>query len=115
MKEMGNKLKLKLSTLIFFTPLTAYADHEEVLSTFALELGLLIVFLIVLIFIKIRIWGKLIIGGLYLLSTYLIFKYTDTLPYSQNMALINTLVAVIPSTVFIVSYIVVQQMFRKAH
>ena len=111
---MDNKLKLKLSTLIFLTPLTAYADHEEVLSTLFLEFGLFIVFIIILAFIKIRIGGKLVIGGLYFLATYLTFKYVDNLSYQENMTLINTLVAVIPSTVFIVSYFGLRKKFRKA-
>ena len=114
MIEMDNKLKLKLSTLILVTPLTAYADHEEVFSTLFLEFGLFIVFIMILVFIKIRIGGKLIIGAVYFLATYFTFKYVDNLSYQKNMALINTLVAVIPSTVFLVSYFGLRKKFRKA-
>ena len=106
-----NKLKRTLAILIFFAPLTAMAHG---LSTIVLEFGLSVVFLFILVLIKMRIEGKLIIGGVYLLATYLTDNQIDNLPYRQNMTLINILVAIIPSTVFLVSYFILKKRFRKA-
>ena len=107
------KLKRTLATLTFLTPLTAFAHGEEVLTTIFIEFGLLVVFICILAFTKIKIEGKLIIGGLYLLATYLTFNQIENFPYRQNMSLINILVALIPSTVFFVSYFGLKKQFKK--
>src|ERR1700752_3210527 len=101
---MNSKLNRAFSILFFLTPLTAYADHEDVLSTIFLGFGLILVFVVVILFINIRLVGKLVITALFLSATCFTFKYADTLPYYENMTLINTLVIVIPTTVFLVSY-----------
>jgi hypothetical protein len=77
---MDNKLKRTLATLTYLTPLTAFAHGEEVLSTIFLEFGLLVVFIFILAFAKLRIEGKLIIAGLYLLATYLTFNQSTGYP-----------------------------------
>lgn len=107
------KLKRALATLIFLTPLTAFAHGEEVLMTIFLEFGLLVVFTLILAYVKIRIEGKLIIGGLYLLTAYLINKLFENWPYRQNMTLISLLVTLIPSTAFLVSYFGLRTRFKK--
>lgn len=108
-----NKLKPILAILVFLTPLKAFAHGEEFFTTVFIELTLLAVFIAILVFMKIRIEGKLIIGGLYLLATYLVFKQIDNLPYRQNVIFINVLVLVIPSTVFLVSYLALRKRFKK--
>ena len=108
-----NKLKRTLATLTFLTPLTAFAHGEEVLVTMFLEFGLLVGFISSLAFIKIRIAGKLIIGGLYLLAASMVDILTRDWPYKENMASINFLVTIIPSTVFFVSYFGLRKKFKK--
>jgi hypothetical protein len=108
------KLKRTLATLTSLTPLTVFAHGEEVLVTVFLEFGLIVVFILILAYVKIRIEGKLIIGGLYLLTAYLIDKVIEDWPYRQNMTLINLLVTIIPATVFLMSYFALRKRFKKA-
>ena len=98
---------------MLLTPLTAHADHEDVFSTLFLGFGLFILFIIILFFLRIRIEGKSLVGGLYTLATYLTFRQVDNLPYYENKALINTLVIIIPSTVFLLSYLGLRKKFKK--
>lgn len=110
---MQSRLRRTFSILFFLAPLTAYADHEDALSTIFLGFGVILVFIVVILFLKIRIAGKLIISALFLTATLFTFNYVDTLPYYENMELINTLVIVIPSTIFLVSYLGLRKKFKK--
>lgn len=108
-----NKLKRTITTLTLLTPLTACAHGEEVLVTIFLEFGLLVVIISILAYVKIRIAGKLIIGGLYLLTAILTDKLFEISSYRQNMTRINLLVTIIPSTIFLVSYLGLRTRFKK--
>jgi hypothetical protein len=107
------KLKRTLATITFLTPLIAFAHGEEVLVTMFLEFGLLVGFISSLAFAKIRIAGKLIIGALYLSALAIVDILTRDWPYRENMALINFLVVIIPSTVFLLSYFGLRKRFNK--
>jgi hypothetical protein len=109
---MDSSIRKTFAVLFFLTPLTAYADHEDVFATIFLGFGLTLVLIVVTFFLKIRISGKFLIIALLLTTTYFTFKYTDTLPYYENVTLINTLVVVVPSVVFLISYLGLRAKFR---
>lgn len=109
---MDRRIKKALAVLFFLTPLTAYADHEAVFATIFIGFGLTVILIVMTFFLRIRKSGKLLIIALLLTTTYFTFKYTETLPYYENVTLINTLVAVIPSTVFLISYLGLRAKFR---
>jgi hypothetical protein len=109
---MEARIKRAFSVLLCLIPMTVYADHEDVFATIFLGFGLTLVLVVVTFFMKIRISGKLLIIALLFTTTYLTFMYTDTLPYYENVRLINTLVVVIPSTVFLISYLVLRARFK---
>jgi hypothetical protein len=109
---MDSRIKNAFAVLFFLTPLTAYADHEDVFATIFIGFGLTLFLVVLTFFLKIRISGKLLIIGLVLTATYFTFKYTDTMPYYENANLINTLVAVDPSVVFLISYVGLKAKFR---
>ena len=109
----GNKFRRILAALIIVSPLTAYAHGEEVILTLFIEFILVVVFIGVLLTIKLKGQGKLIIAGLYLLTTILTFISFDSLPYKENATLINLALAIIPWTVFLLSYFVLRRRFMK--
>ena len=108
-----NKLKSTFTTLTFLTPLTACAHGEEILVTLFLEFGLFVAAVLFLAYVKIRIVGKFIIGGLYLLTAYLTDKLFEDWSYRQNMTLINILVTTVPLTIFLLSYFWLRKRFKK--
>lgn len=54
--------------LLLFSPLTAFAHGEEVLVTVFLELIVIAILVIGLLTMKLEGKGKLIIGGIYILT-----------------------------------------------
>lgn len=109
---MDSRIKKALTALFFLTPFAAYADHEDALATIFIGFGLTLFLVVLTSFLRIKISGKLLIIALVLTATYFTFKYTDTLPYYENVTLINTLVTVVPSVAFLISYLGLRAKFR---
>ena len=108
-----NKFRRILATLIIISPLTAYAHGEEVMLTLFVEFILIVVFIGVLLAIKLKGQGKLIIAALYLLTTILTFISLDSLPYKENVTLVNLSLIIIPWTVFLLSYFGLRRRFMN--
>src|ERR1043166_9444264 len=106
-------LKRALLTAILISPLTALAHGEEVLFTLFIQLGLIIIFGLVLWTIKLNLKGKLILGTIFILTTLLTFKLVDNLPYNEYETIINVVIIVVPLTIVSISYMGLKTRFQK--
>lgn len=107
------KLRHILILLLLATPLTALAHGEEILETVFLEFIVVIIFVIGLLTIKLRGKGKLLIGGIFILTTVLTFIFIDSFPYNQYRTTINIVVVIVPLTIGVVSYFGLKNKFQK--
>lgn len=85
-------LKLALLSILMTLPLMAFADHEEVLITFFIQAISIIIFLIVLVFIKLKGRQKAILAAVYIVAVILIWVVASMVPYDANMMTINIFV-----------------------
>lgn len=85
-----------LLLLFLLLPTAAYAHGEEILSTFFLILGSLVLFCIVVLLIPIAYTEKAVLVVVYLVTMGGGIYFTNGLPYLVNMRLINTTIGLAP-------------------
>ncbi|MCO5945658.1 hypothetical protein [Mucilaginibacter flavidus] len=101
-------LKAAIFTIFLIMPLMLFAHGEEVIFTLFIQIIAIIIFLIVLIFIKLNSKQKAILAGVYFLAVVLVFFATSTIPYRVNMTGINLSITLIPATCAVLSYILLK-------
>lgn len=108
-------MKPRHVSLLFLlvTPLTVFAHGQEVLLTVFLELASILIFVIGLFAIDLNGKGKLIVGGIYLLVTFVMFMVINLLPYRDYQTIINIIVVVLPFSAGLISYIKLRDRFQK--
>ena len=103
-----NYLQRTLLSGLLLIPISAFAHGEEVLVTFFIQAVSIIIFLVIIIAIKVDIKRKLILTGVYFLSSFATFYLTNDWPYRENMNKMNFLVAFVPATSFFITFLVLK-------
>lgn len=101
-------LKAAVFTILLAMPLMLFAHGEEVIFTLFIQIISIIIFLIVLVFIKLNSKQKATLAGVYFLAVIVVFFATGTIPYRNNMAAINLSVTLIPATCFVLTYVLLK-------
>jgi hypothetical protein len=103
-KDM-NHLRITLLSISLLIPLSAFAHGEEVLMTLLIQAVSVIFFLIIIFALKIDLRRKIILTGAYFLSVLAIDYMIRNWPYRENMNKINLLVAIIPPTIALITFL----------
>ena len=107
------KLKHTICSLLLTFPFTALASGQQVIFVGLWELFLTLVFLIIVWTLKWNTTGKLLIILIFLLSTYLTFHFIETGAYFENFMRTNIALAIVPSAVVYVSYLILKNKLKK--
>jgi hypothetical protein len=99
--------------LLLICPLTVFAHGQEVLVTFVLELASILIFVTALVAVDLNGKGKLIVGGIYLVTTIVMFMGLELLPHREYQTIINIIVVVFPFSIGFISYIKLREKFQK--
>ena len=97
--------KITLMLITFLLPFNAFAHGEEVLLPIFIQFGLILTFLILIIFIKIRVVEKLILSVVYLVAFGLMLYIFWNLPYRQNSTTIDLSISLGPALLTLIIYI----------
>lgn len=98
---------MKNSPIYFLlaVPSVAYASGGDVLSLMFIELGLFAAILIFLFFSKLASKYRATVFFTYLMSVIIAMWLTSSLPYSDNLVLINTTNTIIPIVACVFAWI----------
>jgi len=107
-----NHLPRTLFSILFLIPVSAFAHGEEVLLTFFIQAVSIIFFLIIIIAIKVDLRRKLILTGIYFLTSFATFYLTNSWPYRENMNKINLLVALVPAIIFVIAFLALKSRLK---
>jgi hypothetical protein len=99
--------------LLLCSSFMGYASGNDIIPFFGLEILLLIAFIILLLNLKIKMKGKLLLTLVFILSNVIVFVLTSDIPYSQNLIWINSISIVFPISSILISYIIIQSRFKK--
>ena len=100
-----NHLQRTLLSILFLIPISAVAHGQEVLMILFIQAVSVIIFLIVIFAIKVDLKRKLILAGVYFLSSFATIYFTNDWSYRENMDKINLLVALVPATAFLIAFL----------
>lgn len=93
-----------LQFLLLLLPTEAFAHGEEMLETAFLQGASLVLFLLVVLFIRLPYAKRALLVTVYLLMTGLVWGLMAQLPYQANHRMINLLIGVVPIVGVIAAY-----------
>jgi Zn-dependent protease with chaperone function len=102
-------IKQVILTILILLPLMALAHGEDVLTTFFITIISIIIFIVVMSFIKLSFYKKLILSLVYFLSTVSIYYFTNDIPFNDNKNTINLSVALIPIMAVIITHFIIKR------
>jgi len=110
-----NFKKLKIFILFIFNPLMVLAHGEYVLYALLIDFLLFLFITIIIIGLKIKWIGKLILFLMYAASLFLLFYIIDQVNYLENLTVINIGSALFPPTIVYLTYKAIKIRFQKTN
>jgi hypothetical protein len=105
------RLKLTLTTAIFFLPFCAFAHGQEVLVPIFIQLISILAFVVFLVSSKINISKRLLLGATYFFTLGLIVLLSWNVPYGRNRTILDLSMTLGPAITTLVAFLFLR--FRK--
>ena len=102
--------KITLLLITFLLPFSAFAHGEEVLIPIFIQLGLILIFLLLIISLKIKVVDKLILSVVYFVTFGLMLYIFWNLPYRQNKTAIDLSISLGPTLLTLIVYIFLKRL-----
>jgi hypothetical protein len=109
----NTKMFLLIAFLVF--PFVSFAHGQDILIYFFIAGLTFIVIPIIIAFLKLQTAKKIVLLLIHLLSTFVVFYFTNDLPYTKNAVIINFLAAAVPIVSFIITYLLLTLNPKKQH
>jgi len=109
-------LKKTLLTILSILPLTALGSGEGALPALYTQAISIIIFGIVLFFIKLNHKGKTILFVVYVITICLMGYFTRNMNYGEyldSMSFINACIIIIPAMTLTITYFLIRNRFRR--